>query len=411
MKKDTKIDPRIPADVGRGALPDYPAFCTPWGKLISFKEIYKYGQRHKAIIGSGFMQALRIMIPDYETRVQRMCEVECPRYSIAMAPPIHKFAAEGHNVHPFISGGNIGGFFGDAGDECFMQCGRINDYGTYRLEKELDTCVGDFIGTECCRCSVMTLQEIANLYGDEKLEYHMVEAKAYGDLHCRIVAESRKKYPMPENEGKPLWDFVGPVATADQIKFTPEEKMYNDTQVLRDDCDYHYHGPTCEEYDATYAFKFSKSEWLNSQYVCCLLDVMLENKEVERDYVENIIKCVFEGYGKAMFGDFYAIKGVREWLGVPADINDGRVLGALIETILTSRVIDYTVQAFNEKEVIYDIKREDLLFSFFDTAFISMWFGMSKTLINAMWAVWEEKEGVPEDVFRIKIGKKRDLFC
>ena len=42
-------------------------------------------------------------------------------------------------------------------------------------------------------------------------------------------------------------------------------------------------------------------------------------------------------------------------------------------------------------------------------AHVSMWYGMSKTLINAQWALWEEDS--PEGKLRIKIAKRIDKFA
>ena len=57
------------------------------------------------------------------------------------------------------------------------------------------------------------------------------------------------------------------------------------------------------------------------------------------------------------FSEFAAIKGIRDWLGVPGDLNDGRVLGGLIEVVLQAMLVRYTVPAFDEKEVIIDINK------------------------------------------------------
>ena len=42
-------------------------------------------------------------------------------------------------------------------------------------------------------------------------------------------------------------------------------------------------------------------------------------------------------------------------------------------------------------------------------AHVAMWYGMSKTLINAQWSCWEEDS--PERKLRIKIAKKIDKFA
>ncbi len=91
-----------------------------------------------------------------------------------------------------------------------------------------------------CRSTTQSLQASAD--GNAKLrpegphiEYHMVEAKGCGDRHCRIVAECRKKFPMPEHE---QWECFGPVATADQIKYTREEDTVSESMMFREECDF-----------------------------------------------------------------------------------------------------------------------------------------------------------------------------
>ncbi len=62
-----------------------------------------------------------------------------------------------------------------------------------------------------------------------------------------------------------------------------------------------------------------------------------------------------------MFGERYAVKACRDWLGVPEYIGeDGRILGGLMEVLLQSLVCDYQVEAFNKDEVILIIDRGGL---------------------------------------------------
>lgn len=414
MKK--KIDPRIPNDAGKGALESYAALHTPWEKLVSFYDAYYYECRHKAIIAANFMQVARIMIPDYAERNQRICEVESRWAATMFAPPLDKYMKEGRGVHPFIEGGNNTAFFSDVGDEELLMYGRVNDYGTYRIEKELDCCAWDIVGSECCRASMMTTQQMANLFGDPPYELNMVEARGCGNLHCRVVAENREKYPLPESEGKPIWECLGPIATSDQIKYTPEEKMIKDPQFFREECDYQYNSPLCLECTPAEAFLYQKvvsNGFLGCNYTNNMLVDMIKTKDATYEQIANVVKCVFEASGKTAFGDFYAIKGLRDWLGVPADVNDGRVLGALIELIMQARKVDLKVIAFNKEEVIYELERTRFEpYEFIALGYISMWNGMAKTVISAQWACWEEKtDDVPEGWVRVKIAKRIDKYC
>lgn len=245
-----KIDERIPREVGKGALLEHPAIKTPWEKLISFHDAYHYIHKHIAMLDADFMQVLRIVVPDYEDRANRLCSNIKVNAEAIYNSPYGEHACDTHHVHPFMCGNFMGGLLGDAGDERLLMCGRVNDFGTYRVEKELDVCYWDIVGSEFCRTTVVGLENqgigmsrSVNQSGGN-LDYAMVEAKGCGDLHCRIVAEDRNKYPMPEHK---VWQSFGPIATADQIKFTPEEECLTESMIFRAECGYHYTGGTCQE--------------------------------------------------------------------------------------------------------------------------------------------------------------------
>ncbi len=416
------IDDRIPSKVGKGALPDYPALQTPWNKLISFRDAYHYACRHHGVVGAVFQEVLRILVPDYDERCTLMCktDVGVKNYvfsKMEAAPGVlyRDVHLANHFMHPFFTGTeNNGGFragvFGDNGDERLLMQGRVNDFGTYRVEKELDACPWDVMGSEICRVSTASLEEIGRCCGDN-CEYNMVEAKGCGDLHCRVVCENRTKYPMPEREK--VWENFGPIATEDQIKFTPREEMYDEPQHMRGEYDYTYRSGTCMEKTSAEYYKDGAVTYaLGSDYVVNPLNALIKAGKFTKEFVQNVIVCCFEGAGKAMFAESFAIDGLHDWLGVPRGMNDGRVLGGYMEVMMQSFLCPYEIQAFNEREVVYDINRKAFTrgVDFMDDAYKALWFGMVKTLVSTEWALWEETEGVPEDVMRIKIAKKIDKF-
>ncbi|MDR1933851.1 MAG: hypothetical protein LBQ57_13630 [Spirochaetales bacterium] len=409
------VDSRIPREVGAGALPDHPAIKTPWEKLISFYDAYHYATRHNAAVAACFMEVMRIIIPDYATRCKRLCEATGRAMKGAFSTAFGKMHKENNGIHPFMQGGYFTALYGDSGDERIGLCGRVNDFGTYRAEKELDVCDWDILGSEVCRISTYGgLTSISQAYGGIPMEYHMPEAKGCGDLHCRVVAENRDKYPMPEHE---CWENFGPIATADQIKFTPEEKMFKECQQFREECGYKYRNGLDQEYTAAELYTSGGATNITGTDYCgLLLKEMVGANEIGMEELSNIITCVFEAAGKTMFAEFFAVKGLRDWLGVPADVKDGRVLGGYIEVILQTILANYTIVEFNKEEVVYDIpvsgiERRIALRPMLTTAYLAMWYGMSKTLVGSQWSLWRETEGVPEDIIRLKIAKKIDKFC
>lgn len=408
MKK--LIDERIPQDSGEGAnFKNYYGIRSPWNRIYSYQEALHYASRFEAVLSAATTQALRIIVPEYEERAQMMCEEAFERLYI-----LGKYYGndEGFGIHPFMCGQFVGALIGDQGDDALLMCGRCQDFGSYRAEKELDVCDWDICGSELCRATVMSLQGQANSSAERRrpgptMDYMMVEAKGCGDRHCRIVAESREKYPAPS---RPLWESFGPAVTADMIKHTEEEDCVDESMMFREECGYRFVNGVNNETD-------SSNQMINlstaaSLYILPAIAETVKRGYVTREQADHILKCVLEASGKALFGERYAIKACRDWLGVPDSVGeDGRILGGQIEMLLQSLVCDYEVEAFNKNEVILIIDRGGLEITGttdLPEAHLYMWHGMVKTLVNAQWSVWEESS--PAGKMRIKIAKKIDKF-
>ena len=410
-----KIDARLSKEVGTGFYP----VKSPWDKMISYREAAHYCQRYMAAVSAGIMQAFRLLVPDYAERSAAMCKNAYGRlaYVYQRIPGYTAMNADQLNIHPFMRGNFVGGMVGDAGDETLLMCGRVNDFGTYRVEKELDVCYWDIVGTELCRSTTQSLQACADEDAKARpagpqIEYHMVEAKGAGDCHCRIVAECRKKYPMPEHE---QWECFGPVATADQIKDTKEEDMVSESMMFREEADFLFSSGTNNEVDWRSAFPAVIRSSAASYILPTLEDYVREGK-LTSEQVNYTIHCVLEAAGKATFLDTFAKEGLRQWLGVPHSIgpNDGRIMGGYLEMFLQSMRCPYDIEAFNGEECIYVIDTATLNMCAMGStrmveAYKWFWYGMVKSLVSAEWSLWEENS--PEGKLRIKIAKKIDKFC
>ena len=407
------IDQRLPQDSGAGKLPTYPAIKSPWERMYGFRDAMRYSTRYEAVLGAAVLQALRILIPEYEDRAQTICQAAFDR----MYATSQKYGITQDfllNMHPFMCGEFLGALIGDEGDDGMLMPGRVQDFGTYRCEKELDECPWDIIGSELCRATTMSLQAQAKGSAERHhpgptLDYAMVEARGCGDRHCRIVAENREKYPMPEHA---LWQSFGPVATADMIKCTAEEDCVNDPMVFREECGYRFANGTNLEEDSSMAamVQFATSSCL---YFFPTLVRMIDEGRVEEKTVLHVLKCVCEAAGKAAFGEPYARTAAREWMGVPIEAPwDGRIMGGHIEMMLQSLMCPYTVEAFNADEVVLVINRKGLEISsaYMQTpCHLAYWNGMVKTLVSPQWSVWEE--GSTDTEIRVVIAKKIDKFC
>ncbi|MDO4520240.1 MAG: hypothetical protein Q4B44_01215, partial [Erysipelotrichaceae bacterium] len=235
-----KINERIPADSGNGAaFTQYNAVQSPWNKLMSYQDALHYASRFESVLSAAIAQAYRIIIPDYETRADEMCK---EAYGRLYYTGINYPADDSFGIHPFMCGSYPGALIGDKGDDALLMCGRCNDFGTYRCEKELDVCDWDIVCSELCRATTMSLQGQADATESRhrkghKLDYMMVEAKGCGDRHCRIIAESREKYPAPPHA---LWQSFGPAVSDDYKKFTVEEDCVDESMMFREECDYHF---------------------------------------------------------------------------------------------------------------------------------------------------------------------------
>lgn len=416
-----KVDGRLPREIppSMNSLKPHSALSSPWGKLVNYRDAAYYAQRYGAVFSAAVLQAYRILVPDYEERAEMMTRDAYRRlggeggtYRIKQ---YYDAAVKDHNFHPFCLGNFVGGLQGDWGDETQCMYGRVNDMGTYRVEKELDYCAWDICGSEVCRATTQSLLACADVFAEGQeagptLEYHMVEARGCGDLHCRIVAESREKYPMPEHK---FWEVFGPIATADQIKYTPEEEMLSDPEIYREDCDYRYVSGTCEEHTQEMLYP-NVGTTTAATYIIPAIERHIERGDFTSEFANHVLRCVCEAAGKAVFGEFYAVKGARDWLGVPEGVNDGRVAGASIEMYLQCAGMSYQIEEFNKDTVIYKIDRYPMAglmpnMARVPVAYIAFWYGMTKSLVNAQWSLWEE--GSDANTIRIKIAKKIDKFC
>ena len=410
-----KIDARLPKEVGTGLYP----VKSPWDKMISYHDAAHYCQRYTNVVSAAIMQAFRMLVKDYEKRSAAMCANAYNRlaYVYKNCPGYTEMNADQLHMHPFMRGNFVGGLIGDAGDEDLLMCGRVNDFGTYRAEKELDVCYWDIVGTELCRSTTQSLQACADCASELRpdgphIEYHMVEAKGCGDRHCRIVAECRKKFPMPEHK---QWECFGPVATEAQIKFTKEEDTVDESMMFREDTDFLFSNGTNLEKNWKSAYPMVVMSNASS-YILPTLEDFVRSGELTSEEVDYALHCVCEAAGKATFIDNFAKEGLRVWMGVPHSISedDGRIMGGYLEMFWQSMHFSYTIEAFNKDECIYVLDPKELNSCLMgsqrmSTAYIWFWYGMTKSLVNAQWSLWEEDS--PEGKLRLKIAKKVDKFC
>lgn len=397
----------------RGVLEDHPAIATPWHRLIPLCEAHPYALRHNASIAASFMQVLRIVEPDYLTRSDLLCTVNRPNYyETFKIDAFRNVERDAKSIHPFIRGGYANAFAADHGDEALFMCGRVNDYSTYRTEKELDTCPWEIVGSEYCRCTTNYTQDMNDAWsevtpGSVSLEYNMVEARGCGDRHCRLIGESREKWPLPSKEHPS--DCFGPIATGDYIKYTKEEDCYSVPQEYREETRGIYLSPTDARFTPAELYEAMAALPEGTNSIIRVLDAITAEKD--EGFIANVVKCVFEAAGKASFAERACIQGMRDWLGVPEGLNDGRVLGGLMEVQLQSMIVGYEIVSFDEDGAVYDIARPNLerKLKWLGAAYKSLWHGMAKTLVGAEWSVWEDESTLDDkNTMRLRVQRKID---
>ena len=74
-----RIDQRLPQDSGSTKLPAYAAVKSPWERMYGFRDSMRYITRYESVLGAAVLQAIRILIPDYEERAQSICQAAFDR--------------------------------------------------------------------------------------------------------------------------------------------------------------------------------------------------------------------------------------------------------------------------------------------------------------------------------------------
>lgn len=388
---------------------------TVWGKIIPEKEAYLYGLRQIASFSANLFQVMRILEPDYDKRTAAICEF-CNMMNMSVAGTDDmqkKYIGDYYdewNIPEFCERSSwLGAIFGDSGDEYQNMSGRVIQFTRDRVEKELDTCPWDIVGSEMC--NMTTAMFLANFDlcsskgTDNEIALDMCEARGCGDMHCRVVAErkdvyNRKDQGPLDHMGQP----VGPVHP------TPRERMVSESQAIRNGA---YVNAFGEEKSLEWCYRWSmENGWTWS--VTFPLIAIRDMAESEEEFLR-VFKIVFSTAGKNAFIDPFAIEGLRSWLGVPHNIsqNDGRLLGGYIKVQLDTQLVPNEIIQFDEEEVHIRVAREDFTARFsmspmdeLIVGYEALWHNMAKTMVSAEWSCWIEDN--EDDYLKIIVARKID---
>ena len=390
---------------------------TVWGKLIPEKEAYKYALRTIAAFSANVFQVMRILEPDYNKRTAAICGISRKmNMSVAGTDEMQKkyirdFYDE-WNIPEFTERSSwMGGLFGDSGDEFQNMAGRVIQFTPDRVEKELDTCPWDIVGSEMCRMTTAMFMcnfDLCSSNGTtNEMALDMCEARGCGDMHCRIVAERKDVY---NREDQGLLDHMGQPSAP--VHTTPRERMFTESQVLRNGVYTNVFGEekTLEE---CYSWS-SQTGWVWSVIFPLFA---IRSMAPSQEEFHRIFNIVFSAAGKSAFIDPFAIEGMRSWLGVPHEIgsNDGRLMGGYIKTVMDIQLVPNELTRFDEEEVRISVKKNDFIgrYSMIPTeelalGYETLWHNMVKTMVSPEWSCWIEDKDKDEMTF--VVGKKIDKY-
>jgi len=391
-------------------LNTYKGVETVWGKIIPEKEAYLYGLRLIASFSANLFQVMRILEPDYEKRTVDLCEIS---YALNMSASSEEYLGAFHdewNIPEFCeSSAWLGAIFGDSGDEYQNMAGRVIQFTRDRVEKELDTCPWDIVGSELCNMTTAMFTANFDLCsvneGENEMAVNMCQARGCGDMHCRVVAERRDVYGQ-EKQG---WmdHMHKPV---EKIHETPREKMFKESQALRNGV---YSNAFGEEKTLQWCYRWAMEMgwvWSVAFPIIAIRDMASSDEEFER-----IFKIVFSAAGKNAFIDPFAVEGLRNWLGVPHEVgsNDGRIMGGYVKAQLDTQLVPNELVRFDEEEVRIKVETETFTGRFpmapveeLITGYEALWHNAVKTMVSPEWSCWIE--GRDDDDMFIVVGKKID---
>lgn len=106
---------------------------------------------------ANLFQVMRIFEPNWEKRTAAICNIaNMMNMAVAGSPDeqknyVNAALYEAFNIPELCEKSSwLGGITGDSGDEWENMAGRVIQFTRNRVEKELDTCPWDIVGSELC---------------------------------------------------------------------------------------------------------------------------------------------------------------------------------------------------------------------------------------------------------------------
>ncbi len=416
----SEVDKMMPNNISDIGLRDedsglrlFRGMMSPWDQIKSFKETYTFLIRHAALIAVGYMDSMRIVMPSYEASTTAMAEAWGIMQDYAWVRGGGSLEAfeERFDVPPFLKEGVIrAAIYADKGDEHMLLPGHIWYATNDRVEKEIHGCPIDIAGPEACDLSLGGGSHFCRGVACMNMNNYDPERIGCGDDYCVAIMESNKKYGEHKNSKDGVfdsdnheWEVWGPSASGYREKHMPRkpECEFLNTGV--------FVAPTGATWTAGEMYK-DCNMWPFS-YSFNAVDVIrneLSTEEMERAL--NTVDVMFDACGKFQFGEWNTRKAAREWMGVPADVDDGRVMGGYISMILQARDVEWKFLEFTAESTIVECSNRTKLammgmYPEFIRAYGAYFNGCVKTLVAANWVVTLE-EDEDNDLVRFIIDKR-----
>ena len=379
----------------------YRGMVSPWGAIKNFTEMYKFMHRIGAAFCVATMHAMRVVIPDYDRR-QTMLSTNWGEFMDGCWDPdggqIEPFE-DRFDVPPFLKDGQIrAAIYADKGDTMNMISGKIWYATNDRFEKEIHVCDYDIAGPEACDLSLGGGSHFCYGLAGCPLNAMDPERLGMGDDYCVAIQETKRKYGKHPNsnandefdEGQREWEVWGPAEAETRPKGWirkpyPEfvEKGY-------------FESPTGARWTAGELYQDSVGGYPIA-YAYNAVDLYRnEFTQEECDLWDIVVPALFEACGKFEFVDWHTRKATREWMGVPADVDDSRVMGAWISMCFQSRDVEHNFTKFEAEETIIegDMMKWDMMGMYpeLNEMYKHLFNGNVKTLVGANWVVELEED-------------------
>ena len=374
----------------------YRGMSSPWQAIKGFQETYGFMSRLGAEFAVATMHALRVVIPEYE-RMQTMLSANWgATMDFAWSPAAGQVEPfeDRFDVPPFLKSGEIrAAIYADKGDTMNLIPGKIWYTSNDRFEKEIHRCDYDIGGPECCDLSLGGGAHFCYGLAGCPLNAYDTERIGNGDDYCVAIQESKKKYGKHPNSNAEdkfdtehyEWEGYGPAGAGTRPKPWPKKDYpeFMDTGF--------FESPTGAKWTAGELYQDNVGGFPIA-YAYNALD--LKNRAFtpeEKKLWDVVVPALFEACGKFQFADRNTWKATRDWMNVPANVDDARVMGAWISMCFQSRDCDAEFIKFEADETIVegDMIKWDMLGMYpeLNEMYQYIFNGNVKTLVGAQWSV------------------------